>query len=183
MPDSSDAGMPASEPLPNRQTAERLDELRRLLILDSGPETVYDDIVRLLAQSFDAPIAMVNLLDQDRDWFKASIGLTQTQSPMSTSVCETFFHSLDDILIAEDTTLDARFSSHPLVTGPPYIRFYAAARLVVNGHTVGTLCSYDMAPKKLAAEQREQLRVLAQAAMKLLAERIAALPVRRSKAG
>ena len=174
MPDSSDAGMPETEPLPNRLTAARLDELRRLLILDSGPEKVYDDIVRLLAQSFDAPITMVNLLDQDRDWFKACIGLTQTQSPMSTSFCEAFFRSPDDIIIAEDTTLDARFSNHPLVTGPPHIRFYASARLVVNGHTVGTLCSYDMAPKKLAAEQREQLQALAKAAMKLLDERITA---------
>ena len=132
----------------------------------------------LLAQSFDAPIAMVNLLDEHRDWFKSHIGLKQDQSPMATSFCEAFFRSSDDIVICEDTTLDPRFSNHPLVVAPPRIRFYAAARLEVNGQTVGTLCSYDIAPKKLSAEQREQLRVLAQAAMKLFAERIAGLPKR-----
>ena len=124
----------------------------------------------------------VNLLGQDRDWFTANVGLEQPQSPMSTSFCEAFFSSQDDIIIAENTTLDARFPNHPLVTGPPHIRFYASARLVLNGHTVGTLCCHDIAPKKLAAEQRELLRVLAQAAMTLLAERIAALPERPSAA-
>jgi GAF domain-containing protein len=74
---------------------------------------------------------------------------------VATSFCEAFFRWLDDIVISEDTTLDPRFSKHALVTGPPHIRFYAAAWLVVNGQTVGTLCSYDVAPKKISAEQRE----------------------------
>jgi GAF domain-containing protein len=178
MPDSSDNAMRATEHEPGRLTPSRLEELQRLAILDSAPEKVYDDIVNLLARSFDAPIAMVNLLDEDRDWFKSCVGLKQSQSPVATSFCEAFFNWSDDIVIAEDTTLDPRFSKHPLVIGPPHIRFYAAARLVVNGQTVGTLCSYDMAPKAVSAEQREQLRVLAQAAMNLLAKRIAALPER-----
>ncbi len=176
MPDSSDTAMPAMDPEPGRLTPSRLDELHRLAILESAPEKVYDDIVGLLARSFDAPIAMVNMLDADRDWFKSCVGLKQRQSPVATSFCEAFFHWSDDIIIAEDTTLDPRFSKHPLVIGPPHIRFYAAARLVVDGQTVGTLCSYDVAPKQISTEQREQLRVLAQAAMKLLAKRITALP-------
>jgi GAF domain-containing protein len=176
MPDSSNTATPAMDPEAGRLTPSRLEELRRLAILDSAPEKVYDDIVGLLARTFDAPIAMVNLLDEDRDWFKACVGLKQGQSPVATSFCEAFFRWSDDIVISEDTTLDPRFSKHALVTGPPHIRFYAAARLVVNGQTVGTLCSYDVAPKKMSVEQREQLWVLAQAAMKLLAKRITALP-------
>jgi GAF domain-containing protein len=178
MPDSSDTALPGAEPAPDRRTAARVHELRRLAILDSAPEQVYDELVSLLARCFDAPIAMVNLLDQDRDWFKSCVGLKQTQSPVATSFCEAFFRWPDDIVIAEDTTLDPRFSNHPLVMGPPHIRFYAAARLVVNGQTVGTLCSYDIAPKKLSVEQRDQLRVLAQSAMKLLDERITAITTR-----
>lgn len=171
MPDSNDTAMPAMDPEPGRQSPSRLEELRRLAILDSVPEKLYDDIVNQLARSFNAPIAMVNLLDQDRDWFKARIGLTQSQSPVATSFCEAFFRSPDEIVISEDTTLDPRFSKHPLVMGPPHIRFYASARLVVNEKTVGTLCAYDVAPKKVSTAQKEQLWVLAQAAIKLLAAR------------
>jgi GAF domain-containing protein len=166
------------EPKSGRLTPARLEALRRLAILDSAPEKVYDDIVGRLARSFDAPIAMVNLLDQDRDWFKSCVGLKHNQSPMATSFCEALFHSTDDIVVAEDTTLDPRFSNHPLVTGPPHIRFYAAARLTVNEQTVGSLCGYDIAPKKISADQREQLWVLSQAVMKLLADRVATLPRR-----
>ncbi len=106
------------------------------------------------------------------------VRLKHDQSPLATSFCEALFHSSHDIVIAEDTTLNPRFSSHPLVTGPPHIRFYAAARLTVNAQTVGSLCGYDMAPKQISAEQREQLWVLAQAAMKLLADRVTTLPER-----
>jgi len=134
--------------------------------------------VSLLARCFGAPIAMVNVLDADCDWFKSCVGLKQTQSAMATSFCEAFFRYPVDIIVAEDTTLDTRFSEHPLVKGPPHIRFDAAARLMVDGHTVGTLCSYDIVPKKLSIEHRDQLRVLAQAAMKLLDERLTAIPAR-----
>jgi GAF domain-containing protein len=168
MPDSNDTAMLAEQ---GRQSPSRLEELRRLAILDSAPEKLYDDIVSQLARSFNAPIAMVNLLDQDRDWFKSRIGLTQSQSPVATSFCEAFFRSSDDIVVSEDTTLDPRFSTHPLVVAPPHIRFYASARLVVNEQSVGTLCAYDVAPKKVSTAQKEQLWVLAQAAIKLLAAR------------
>ena len=86
-----------------------------------------------------------------------------------------FFGSAQDLIVVEDTTLDPRFATHPFVAGEPFIRFYAAARLVVRGQTVGTLCAYGVEPKKVAPAQVEQLQAMAGAVTALLAQR-AALP-------
>ena len=158
-----------------RNDPARLAQLRRLLILDSSPERAFDDIARLLATAFKVPITIVNLLDADRDWFKACIGLPQTESPVATSFCEAFFDSGDDVIVAEDTAVDTRFREHPLVTGAPHIRFYAAARLAVDGHTVGTLCAYDVAPHTVSVEQLDTLRALAAAAVDVIRRRPAAV--------
>ena len=154
-----------------RSSAKRLAELRRLLLLDSAPERSFDDITQLLASSLSVPIAMVNLLDEQRDWFKSRTGLAICESPAEKSFCEVFFGVADDVVIVNDTMLDARFSAHPLVKGEPHIRFYAAARLVSSGQTVGTLCAYDVAPKTLSSEQMAQLQTLAAAVMHLMAAR------------
>jgi GAF domain-containing protein len=159
-----------------RKDSERLAELHRLLILESSPERAYDDITQLLATTLEVPITMINMLDKERDWFKSCVGLPLTESPAETSFCEAFFHSTLDLTVVEDTTKDKRFASHHFVTGEPFIRFYAAARLVVNGQTVGTLCAYDQKPKKLAIEQLDQLRSLAVAVMDLLRHRIPPTP-------
>ena len=157
-----------------RKDLSRLAELRRLLILESSPGRAYDDITRLLATSLDVPIALVNLLDDERDWFKSCVGLPTRESPVETSFCESFFDTAEDVIVAEDTTTDPRFSAHPLVSGPPHIRFYAAARLVVNGQTVGTLCAYDVRPRNVSPEQLGHLQVLAAAVVELLKQRPAA---------
>jgi GAF domain-containing protein len=154
-----------------RHSHERLEALRRLALLDTAPEVVYDDLSRTLAKAFDVPISMVNLLDADRDWFKACIGVSLQESPAETSFCEIFFHCDDDLLVIPDTQADPRFADHPLVTGAPFIRFYASARLGFEGHTVGTLCIYDTRVKQVSAEQVETLRVLRLAAMETLAKR------------
>lgn len=154
-----------------RSNPQRLQELKRLAILDSAPEVVYEDLIRALAESFDVPIAMVNMLDAERDWFKACVGLPLQESPAATSFCEIFFSSGDDILVIEDTTADARFAQHPLVVGAPFIRFYASTRLVVRGHTVATLCAYDTRTKTISAEQIDHLKMLGQGAMRKLALR------------
>jgi len=154
-----------------RKDPVRLAELRRLLILDSSPERAFNDITRMLADQLDVPIAMVNLLDADRDWFKSCIGLAQTESPVASSFCEAFFHSGDELIVSGDTTADPRFNSHPLVVGAPHVRFYAAARLAVGGHTLGTLCVYDVKPRRVSAEQVDQIRVLATAAVEALRTR------------
>lgn len=154
-----------------RLDSSRLAELRRALILDSGPERAYDDITRLLSTALAVPITMVNLLDAERDWFKSCVGIQQTQSPSVTSFCEAFFDSTDDLIVVEDTLLDPRFQSNPRVSGRPFIRFYAAARLSVRGETVGTLCAYDVRPRQLNPEQMDQLRTLASAAVELIRRR------------
>ncbi|QTN25125.1 GAF domain-containing protein [Rhizobacter sp. AJA081-3] len=154
-----------------RLDTSRLAELRRALILDSGAERAYDDITRLLSTSLAVPITMVNLLDAERDWFKSCIGIQQTHSPAVTSFCEAFFHASDDLIVVEDTLLDPRFALNPRVSGRPFIRFYAAARLSVRGETVGTLCAYDVRPRQLSADQMDHLRTLASAAVDLIGQR------------
>jgi GAF domain-containing protein len=154
-----------------RRNPSRLEELRRLSILDSGPERAYDDITRLLATSLAVPITMVNLLDAERDWFKSCAGVQQTQSPAVTSFCEAFFDSTQDLIVVEDTLQDERFADHPMVVGRPFIRFYAAARLAVKGQTVGTLCAYDVRPRQLSPEQLDHLQAMASAVIELFAKR------------
>ena len=154
-----------------RTHPERLEALRRLALLDTATEVVYDDLTRTLAKAFDVPISMVNLLDADRDWFKACIGVSLSESPADTSFCEIFFHCDDDLLVIPDTLADPRFAGHPMVIGVPFIRFYASARLAFDGHTVGTLCIYDVKPRTVSAEQVETLGILRLAAMETLAQR------------
>ena len=149
----------------------RLAELRRALILDSSPERAYDEITRLLATSLAVPITMVNMLDDTRDWFKSCVGIQQTDSPAVTSLCEAFFSTTQDLVVAEDTLLDPRFAGHPKVVGRPFIRFYAAARLTVRGQTLGTLCAYDVQPRQLTLEQLAHLQALAVAAVELISQR------------
>ena len=164
---------PPEPSAPMRNDPERLAELRRLAILDSSAERAYDEITRLLATTLDVPITLVNLLDQERDWFKSRVGIQQTQSPKVTSFCEQFFDSTREVIVVEDTLQDTRFAAHPLVVGRPFVRFYAAARLVVRGHTVGTLCAYDVQPKQLTADRIEHLRLMAGAVVELLGQRAA----------
>ena len=156
-----------------RQDPNRLQALRQCLILDSSPERVFDDLTHLLASSLEVPLAMVNLLDAQRDWFKSAVGAPLAESPASTSFCEVFFRSDQDVIVVGDTLLDKRFATHPLVLGEPHIRFYAAARLVLGGHTLGTLCAYDMRPRQISADQLQQVQSLAEAAVDLLRQRSA----------
>lgn len=149
----------------------RLAALRRSMILDSGPERAFDDITRLLASVLAVPITMINLLDEQRDWFKSCVGLPHNESPASTSFCEAFFSSSANLIVVEDTLADPRFKDHPLVVAPPHVRFYAAVRIILGGQTLGTLCAYDMRPRQLSPGQREHLHTMGQAVIDLLAHR------------
>ena len=140
--------------------------MRRLTILESRPEPAYDRVTRLLATSLHVPITIVNMLDENRDWFKSAVGLTRSESPVATSFCEALFKESDDLVIVEDTQKDLRFSGNALVTGAPFIRFYASARLVVSNQLVGT-----QRPRKLSPSQIEDLRALAQLVTELLEQR------------
>ena len=114
------------------------------------------------------PITMVNMLDEERDWFKSCFGVQQTQSPAVTSFREMFFATTADVIVVNDTLLHERSARHPLVLGRPFIRFYAAARLVVKGHTVGTLCAYDVAPREITPDQILHLQQMAGAVVEFL---------------
>jgi GAF domain-containing protein len=156
-----------------RHDTSRLAALKRALILDTAPEKAYDDITRLLATALEVPITLVNLLDAHRDWFKSRVGEWKTQAPEVLSFCEAFFDSTADVIVVEDTLLDARFQTHPLVVGPPFIRFYAAARLTREGYTLGTLCAYDVQPRQLSATQLQAVQTMATAVMELIDRRSA----------
>lgn len=170
--------MRSKELLPNavvqqstRNDPLRLAELRRLLILDSTLERVYDDLTQLLATNLEVPISMLNMLDEERDWFKSSVGLPDREASAETSFCNIFFTSSEDLVVVEDATKDARFATHPFVVGAPFVRFYAAARLSVAGFTVGTLCVRDDKPRKMSTDQIRNIQMLANAVVELLKQR------------
>lgn len=128
----------------------RIAALYALLMLDTPPEARFDRIVEFAAQEFAVPIALITLLDDDRQWFKAAIGMgTTCQTSRDISFCgHTILKS--EIMVVEDALLDPRFADNPLVTGPPHIRFYAGAPLVLpSGYAMGSLCVIDTRPRRL----------------------------------
>lgn len=154
------------------QELHRIAQLRELLILDSAPEPVFDSIVKLASEVCAAPIALVSLVDAERQWFKASVGLPGVnETPRDIAFCA---HAIQDDALFEvpDATLDARFAANPLVTGDPDIRFYAGAPLVLDGGArVGTLCVIDRRVRQLDASQKHILTSLARIATEALQAR------------
>lgn len=149
-------------PVPRNEPA-RLAALREHAILDTAPEPDYDDITLLAAHVCGAPIALVSLVDEHRQWFKSRVGLAATQTPREHAFCA---HAIapDDpaLLIVPDALHDQRFAGNPLVTSAPEIRFYAGAPLLTaEGHGLGTLCVIDRKPRTLAPGQVEALAALA----------------------
>ncbi|HEX9890432.1 MAG TPA: GAF domain-containing protein [Actinomycetota bacterium] len=143
-----------------KDEAERLAALQRYGVLDTPPEDSFDRLTRLATRIFDVPIALVSLVDQDRQWFKSCTGLDVAETPRWTAFCSQAILS-DDVTVVPDATLDPRFADSPLVTEMG-IRFYAGAPLrSPDGHNLGTLCIKDRVPRDLSAEQRDMLRDLA----------------------
>jgi len=167
-------GTKESLSMSQRSDPDRLAQLQRLMVLDTQPEADFDKLTAYLASQLDVPIAMVNLLDEKRDWFKSCVGLPVSESPAALSFCQQVLVSDAPLILVEDTTLDVRYAEHPFVTGAPFIRFYAAARLCVAGQTVGTLCAYDVKPRQLKVSEVEALQLMASAAVELLTRRSAA---------
>jgi GAF domain-containing protein len=136
--------------LPDNET-ERLAALYALLILDTPPEQRFDKIVEFAASEFEVPIALLTLVDRERQWFKASLGLNVCETGRDISFCG---HAIlaPGIMVVPDAREDARFADNPLVTGEPGIRFYAGAPLVLpSGAALGTLCLIDRRPRTLDA--------------------------------
>ncbi len=121
---------------------QRLNMLRGLCVLDTAPEERFDRLTRMAQRMFNVPIALVSLIDSNRQWFKSRIGLEVTETAREISFCG---HAIleDDVLLIENALLDDRFSDNPLVLGPPHIRFYAGCPLKVGDMKLGTLCLID----------------------------------------
>jgi GAF domain-containing protein len=144
---------------------QRLKILWQYEILDTVPEEVFDDLTELAAIICEAPIAMITLVDEKRQWFKSKVGVTVSETSRDISFCgHAIKHS--ELFIVPDATLDKRFSANPLVIAEPKIRFYAGAPLVTpDGYALGTLCVIDKVPRELRPEQKQALRVLARHVM------------------
>ncbi len=160
-------------PKPDNEAA-RIAALYALLILDTPPEQRFDRIVDFAAQEFDVPIALITLLDDDRQWFKAAVGMgTTCQTSRDISFCG---HTIlrREIMVIPDAALDPRFADNPLVTGPPHIRFYAGAPLVLDsGYALGSLCIIDTQPRELDGIEMAILSTLRHLVMQELAAQAA----------
>lgn len=150
------------EPALPEDEAERISTLKALRILDTPPEERFDRVTRLAKRLFDVPIALVSLIDENRQWFKSCFGLDARETPRDISFCG---HAIlgDRIFVIPDASNDPRFSNNPLVTGPPHIRFYAGRPLAaIGGHKLGTLCIIDTEPRRFDGEDQAVLDDLAQ---------------------
>ena len=149
--------------------AARLAALYELLILDTPPEERFDKIARFAADEFDMPIVLVTLVDAERQWFKARVGIQVCETSRDVSFCS---HAIlrNEIMVVEDALHDARFADNPLVTDAPHLRFYAGAPLVLpSGLVLGTLCLIDRRPRTLDAMELAILGTLRDLAVMELA--------------
>lgn len=146
-------------PLPDNEP-ERLRALHDLMLLDTSPEERFDRVVRFAAEQLDAPIALVSLVDEHRQWFKSRLGLQVPETGRDISFCA---HAIlqPDVFIVEDASRDARFADNPLVTGETHVRFYAGAPLSApGGERIGTLCVLDTRPRALDGTELAILKAL-----------------------
>ncbi len=150
------------------------DEKRRLLrlenydILDTPPEREFDDIVFLAAHILEVPTALISLVDERRQWFKAKVGLAASETPREIAFCS---HAIQQsgIFQVTDASADARFQSNPLVASQPHIRFYVGAPLITpDGHRIGTLCAIDYKPREPDRAQLAALEALSRQVVVLL---------------
>lgn len=158
-------------PIPLNEPS-RLLALQSYEIMDSGQELRYDDITLLASRICRTPMALITLINEDRQWFKSKVGLAGTETPRELAFCAHAIVEPDKVLTVVDARVDDRFSANPVVTGAPYVRFYAGAPLVsADGHALGTLCVIDREPRHLEPEQKDALLALSRQVMALLEER------------
>jgi GAF domain-containing protein len=138
---------------------QRLAALRGYEILDTEPEAAFDDLTLLASYVCQTPVALISLIDADRQWFKSKVGVSITESSRDIAFCASAILQ-SDVFIVPDASQDERFAENPLVVSEPKIRFYAGATLKTEGHALGTLCVVDRVPRELSPEQLEALRAL-----------------------
>ena len=147
-------------PIPPNETT-RLKVLWQYEVLDTVPEEVFNDLTDLAAQICEAPIALISLVDENRQWFKSKVGLSVSETSRDVSFCA-YAITQPDLFIVQDATLNPHFANSPLVKADPKIRFYAGAPLITpDGYALGTLCVIDRVPRDLRPHQRKALRILA----------------------
>jgi GAF domain-containing protein len=160
-PTQFDVPIPRNEP-------ERLAALRQFAVLDTPEEHAFNTITELAAHICGTPIAIISLMDAERQWFKAKVGLKAKETPRSVAFCA---HAImqNELFIVPDASHDPRFARNPLVTAEPEVRFYAGAPLVTRDqHVLGTLCVIDRVPRELTGAQEEALRKLSQQVVTIL---------------
>ena len=148
-----------------KNEARRLKVLWQYDVLDTVPEAVFDELTSLAALICDAPVALISLIDEDRQWFKSKVGVALKETSRDISFCA---HAIlqADLMVVPDATKDKRFKSNPLVIAKPKIRFYAGVPLLTpDGHALGTLCVIDVQPRQLTVTQKKALTLLARHVM------------------
>ncbi len=147
----------------------RLAALARYRIVDTIPEQAYDDVVEIAASLIQAPVALLTLLERDRQWFKAKIGTDLESAAAQRSLCQRLMEQPTSVLLIEDTHNDDRFMRGPLAQTQPWIRFYMGAALITDeGHVIGSLCLFDTVPRQVSELHVRALAALARQAMHLL---------------
>jgi diguanylate cyclase (GGDEF)-like protein/PAS domain S-box-containing protein len=160
---------------------ERIQALLRYAVLDTPPEAVFDELTEMAARLFDMPVALVSLVDADRQWFKSRVNLRVSQAPREVAFCH---HAIaeDGVMVVPDASVDPRFRENPMVTGGPGVRFYAGAPLITpSGHAVGTICVIDHRPREFTPAQAAALAVMSRQVVAQLELRLRNIELQRER--